>query len=552
MSKDKGKDDPKKSEFTFDKKSGSFFLKPRGIPTAHRWKLRHGEYIPIIIDDDGQEVEVVWAPQKGSQAAFLESQETEVLFAGTRAGCGKTDALLMSFAMDVGKGWGPSLKGIILRQSHPMLKEVIAKSKRWFPRLWPKAFYNEIKYRWEFPDGETLVFDHLADQTDFRRYLGMEFTFIGFEELITWPDLTVYSLMFSCLRSSVPGIPRKIRSTTNPWGPSHNEIKDRFRISDRKSGDILGPLIDDARDEQGHKLPSRRAIFGHISENKILNKVDPHYLDRLLASAPSESVLKAWRDGDWDITAGGMFGDLWATHRDSILVPEFIVPANWHITRAYNHGSSKPFACLWFAKSNGEDLALPDGKSMRTKRGDLFIVGELYGWSGHKDEGINAPPFEIVKKIIQYEIDRGWRQQDPNGGGWTSRVRREPADTQIWAETDGRPSIANEMEKPVIVNGARFRGIMWEPADKAPGSRKQGWQLMRQKLAAVQAPGGFRENPGLFVCKNCRHWIRTVPQLQRDEDDMDEVMEPSEDHCADATRYRLRYYEPAGNLTRRV
>jgi len=552
MSKDKGSKDDKPKLFTFDKNTGSFFLKPRGIPTVHRWKLRHGEYIPIIIDDDGQEVEVVWAPQKGSQAAFLESTETEVLFAGTRAGCGKTDALLMSFAMDVGKGWGPSLKGIILRQSHPMLKEVIAKSKRWFPRLWPKAFYNEIKYRWEFPDGETLVFDHLADQTDFRRYLGMEFTFIGFEELITWPDLTCYGLMFSCLRSSVPGIPRKIRSTTNPWGPSHNEIKDRFHISDRKSGEILGPLIDDARDEQGHKLPSRRAIFGHISENKILNKVDPHYLDRLLASAPSESVLKAWRDGDWDITAGGMFGDIWATHRDSILVPEFVVPANWHITRAYDHGSSKPYTCLWFAKSNGEDLALPDGKTMRTMRGDLFIVGELYGWSGHKDEGVNAPPVEIVRRIIQYEIDRGWRYQDPNGGGWLSRIRRGPADTQIWAETDGRPSIANEMEKPVVVNGARFRGIIWEMADKAPGSRKQGWQLMRQKLAATLAPGGFREYPGLFVCMNCRHWIRTVPQLQRDEDDMDEVMEPSEDHCADATRYRLRYYEPPGNLTRRA
>src|SRR5579864_8636920 len=175
--------------------------------TVHKWRLRNGEYVPVIINNEGEEQEVVWAPQKGSQAAFLESTETEVLFAGTRAGCGKTDALLMSFAMDVGCGWGPSLKGIIVRQSHPMLKEVIAKSKRWFPRLFPGAFYNEIKFRWEFPDGETLVFDHLMDETDFRRYLGQEYTFIGFEELITWPNLKPYGLMFSCLRSSIPGIP---------------------------------------------------------------------------------------------------------------------------------------------------------------------------------------------------------------------------------------------------------------------------------------------------------------------------------------------------------
>ena len=520
----------------------------RGVPTVKKWRLRNGEYIPRILNDDGELIEVTWAPQAGSQAAFLESTEIEVLFAGTRAGCGKTDALLMSFAMDVGRGWGPSLKGIIVRQTHPMLKEVIAKSKRWFPRLFPGAFYNEIKYRWEFPDGETLVFDHLLDVTDFRRYLGQEYTFIGFEELITWPNLEPYRMMFSCLRSSIPGIPLKMRSTTNPYGPSHNEIMERFHIAERKDGEILGPLIADDFDELGHKLPSRRCIFGHISENKLLMKVDPNYLDRLLAGAPSESLLKAWRDGDWNITAGGMFGDVWARHKDHILVQDFEVPDNWVITRAYDHGSSAPYCCLWFAKSNGENLTLPDGSVMATRRGDLFIVGELYGSSGHKNEGVNHPPHTIIKNIIEYELERGWRSPDAKH----CRVRRGPADTGIWAETDGRPSIANEMEQSVIVRGQKFRGIIWEQADKIKGSRKQGWELMRQKLAACSPIEGYREFPGLFVCHIAKNWIRTVPWLQRDEKDMDDVPEHAEDHCAEATRFRLRYYEPSGSLTRRV
>lgn len=515
--------------------------------TVHKWRLRNGEYVPIIINNDGEEQEVVWAPQKGSQAAFLESTETEVLFAGTRAGCGKTDALLMSYAMDVGCGWGPSLKGIIVRQSHPMLKEVIAKSKRWFPRLFPGSFYNEIKFRWEFPDGETLVFDHLMDETDFRRYLGQEYTFIGFEELITWQNLKPYGLMFSCLRSSIPGIPRKIRATTNPYGPSHNEIMQRFRINERKEGQILGPLIEGEKDEEGHKLPSRRVIFGHIFENKLLMKVDPDYMDRMLAGAPSEALQKAWRDGDWNITAGGMFGDIWATHADYIQVSPFEVPENWVITRAYDHGSQKPACCLWFAKSNGENLSFPDGSIMFTKRGDLFLVGELYIASS-KHEGLNLDPHEIIKRIIKYEITAGWRDANAK----TCRVRRGPADTGIWAETDGRPSIANDMEQHVMVDNVRFRGIIWEQADKIKGSRKQGWEQMRKRLHGTKPIEGYREFPGLFVCTNCVNWIRTVPWLQRDEKDMDDVPENAEDHCAEATRFRLRYYEPAGSLTRRV
>lgn len=542
--------DPRKPKGPKGPKGPSNHLTPglRGIPTVVKWRLRKGEYIPVIIDNDGQMVEVAWAPQVGSQAAFLESTETEVLFAGTRAGCGKTDALLMSYAMDVGKGWGPSLKGIILRQNHPMLKELIAKSKRWFPRLFPGAEYNEMAHSWKFPKGETLIFDHLLDATDFRRYLGHEYTFIGFEELITWTNLEPYRMMFSCLRSSVPGIPLKIRSTTNPYGPSHNEIMDRFRIIERKLGEILGPLIDDERDENGNKLPSRRAIFGHVNENKLLLKVQPNYLDLLLAGAPSESLIRAWRDGDWNITAGGMLGDIWATHKDHIIVPPFEVPANWIITRAYDHGSTDPFACLWFAKSNGEDLTFQNGTSMRTRRGDLFVVEELYGWNGHKNKGLNLGPHEIVKRIIQKELDRGWRKPD----GTYCRVRRGPADTQIWAEQDGRPSIVNEMEQYVHVNGTKFRGIIWEQADKAPGSVKQGYQLLRERLAATKPIEGLREFPGLFVCSNCTQWIRTVPWLQRDEDDLDDILEGQEDHCADATRYRLRYHEPPDRLTRRV
>jgi hypothetical protein len=66
----------------------------------------------------------------------------EVLYEGTR-GPGKTDALLMDFAQHVGKGLRREWRGILFRQTFPELSDVVNKSKKWFPRIWPKATFNE-------------------------------------------------------------------------------------------------------------------------------------------------------------------------------------------------------------------------------------------------------------------------------------------------------------------------------------------------------------------------------------------------------------------------
>jgi len=47
------------------------------------------------------------------------------------------------------------------------------------------------------------------------------------------------------------------------------------------------------------------------------------------------------------------------------------------------------------------------------------------------------------------------------------------------------------------------------------------------------------DSPGLFIFNNCLQWKRTVPPLQRDEKDMDDVDTDQEDHIWDETRYRV-------------
>ena len=47
------------------------------------------------------------------------------------------------------------------------------------------------------------------------------------------------------------------------------------------------------------------------------------------------------------------------------------------------------------------------------------------------------------------------------------------------------------------------------------------------------------EAPGLFVFSTCRHLIRTLPVLPRDDTNADDVDTEAEDHAPDALRLRV-------------
>jgi hypothetical protein len=509
--------------------------------TVVKFIRRGGLYIPIIIDDDGHEKEVVWAPMPGSQDIFLRCEDIEVLFEGNRGG-GKTDTALMDFYQDVGVGWGTEWRGVLIRQTHPMLRDVIEKSKSLFKRLCPDAFYNEIKYMWEFPTGERLYFSHFNTASDFDSYLGHSYSWICWEELSRWATPDFYLQMFSTLRSTMPGMPRKVRATTNPYGVGHNWIQLRFNLFNwPQPGVILGPrIIGTINEKTGLKDPPRRAVHNDLSENKLLMQMDPDYLARVSQSARNESERKAWVLGSWDITAGGMFDDIWAELKDTIIIPEFDIPPQWPIFRAYDHGSSKPFSVGYYAVSDGCDLTLRGGKVRSTVRGDLFRVGEIYGWTGQPNEGLRLPVAEIARRIVEYEIKREWR--DPVTG--KSKIKRGPADTGIFDDVNG-VCIAVDFEHPVLIDNKNLPGIIWEKADKGPGSREQGWEQIRKRMqAAKRPPNGYREIPGLFIMQETgkiNQWIRTVPGLPRDEKKIDDVDTEAEDHVGDECRYALRF-----------
>lgn len=459
---------------------------------------------------------VAWKPQAGSQTAFLACPVTEALYEGGR-GPGKTDAFLMDFAQFTGRGFGAWWRGILFRRTFPELSDVIVKARRWFSAIFPEATYNASAHEWRWPTGETLLLRFMERPADYYRYHGHEYPWIGFEELTTWPTPECYTSMFSCLRSSNPHVPRRMRATTNPYGIGHGWVKKRFRLPVPPRS-CIGPVITTPGE------PDRVAIHGSLSENKILLAADPGYEDRIRASAANPSQAAAWLAGDWDIVAGGMFDDAWnaAIH---VLppIPLSAIPSGWRLDRSYDHGSAKPFSVGWWAQSNGEPV-MWEGCEIGPVRGDLIRVVEWYGCRPDEpDAGLQMPATEIADGILERE----------RAAGVAGIVRPGPADTAIYAgdQRDPTKTVAGDMAS---------RGVTWERADKSPGSRHNGWRAMRDMLkAAIPNAEGYREKPGLFVTSACPDFIRTIPALPRHPKDLDDVDTTTEDHIADETRYRV-------------
>jgi len=445
---------------------------------------------------------VHWEPQPGPQTALLSCPVEDVLFGGARGG-GKTDGLLGDWLSHADL-WGPHARGVLFRRTYPELEEIQERAAVLFGPLAPDGWRGDPR-TWTFPNGARLKFRHMERDEHANRYQGHSYTWLGLDELTHWPSAAPIDKLRATLRSAA-GVRCVMRSTANPGGAGHNWVKARY--------------IDPAAPYQPHTddfgtlrvfIPSR------LDDNPALRDGDPDYWRRVVAAAGgNQALLKAWRDGIWDIVAGGMFDDLWTPRH---ILPVFPIPMGWKIDRTYDWGSSKPFSVGWWAEANGETVRLPDQRSFTPPRGSLIRIAEWYGWDGkNPNRGLRMTDSAVGQGIVQREREMGIH----------GRCRPGPADSMIFSADPGQTSPADAMASI----GARFI-----PADKTKGSRRRGWEAMRRMM--TESGKERPEAPGLWVFESCRQFIRTVPVLPRDEKDTDDVDSDAEDHIADETRYRI-------------
>lgn len=447
---------------------------------------------------------VIWQPNSKPQAMFLSCPFPEVLFGGSR-GPGKTDSLLMSYLQHVGKGYGSSWVGIIFRHTYKQLEEIISKSLRFFPRIIQGAKFHNVSKTWEFPGGETLKLRHAKRPVDMENYQGHEYPFVGFDELCNISDQDVYERAKAFCRSSNSKVPKIIRATANPLGPGHLWVK-RYFIDPAPP---LTPILS----ASGEK---RVFIPATIYDNKNLLEADPRYVASL-ESISDDNLRRAWLEGDWNVVAGSFFGDVWSNKN---IIKPFKIPATWYCFRAFDWGSSKPFAVSWFAIADGNEA--PDGNFY--PRGALINFAEWYGCK--KDRNGQIVPNEGLR-ISSKDVARGIKSREQAmRASMGIAINQGPADPAIWSRQDG-PCVAENMAQ---------EGVSWIKADN---ERILGWQQMRERIWGDDEDDGKVENrkPMLYVFSTCTEIIRTLPAAPHDERIIDDVDTEYEDHLLDEFRY---------------
>jgi hypothetical protein len=173
---------------------------------------------------------------------------------------------------------------------------------------------------------------------------------------------------------------------------------------------------------------------------------------------------------------------------------------HWPIYRSFDWGYAKPFSCGWWTVD--ED-------------GVIYRIDELYGvqYAGGDpipDVGVKWAPAKVFQAIKRHEEEHPWLKGKTING---------VADSAIWDAETGE-SIAD--------TAAKYQ-VFFQPSDKA---RIPGWMQMHYRMM-------FDENgyARMYVFKNCKNWIRTIPTLEYDEHEAEDLNSHGEDHAADETRY---------------
>lgn len=436
------------------------------------------------------------------QDVFLSCPIRELLLGGGR-GAGKSLVSLVDFATHAQR-FGEAAKGLIIRRESIQLRDLILEAQRlFFPLGWT---WNGSSKTFRAPNGATLVFDHLWDEGDAAAYQGWNLSWIGVEEAGEYPDSKAIDLLRATLRAPTPE--HHLRLTANPGGPGNAWLKARFVDPAPGGYRVLTERLD------GH--PMQRVFLPCTPFDNPANlKTNPQYIAQLRQIGSKELQL-AWIYGRWDISVGQYFSDVWAPSMQ-VLQP-FDIPASWGIfRRGFDWGFEKPSAMVFGAIPDNDVII----QGRLIKRRSLVIFREWYPLA--RDERGKEIPNKGPRKDtdIQGE-DIAKLSKDRKYSGCVG-------DPSIFPEKGARKSSYSDLQE-----GARRAGysLNLSPADNA---RVSGWQRLRAKLR--ESAKATPEGPGLFIFNTCTHLIRTLPALQRDRMNLDDIDSDGEDHLADATRY---------------
>ena len=224
---------------------------------------------------------IEWKPTPIQELALATTAD-EVLFGGSRGG-GKTDTALQWLLYDSDNN---ELRCLVIRRNATDLADFVDRARIKYSPLGAKVSGNPAVIK--FPSGAMIYTGHLGTPDAYTKYQGWEIHRLLMEEVTHIPTEKLYEKLLGSVRSTAEGIETQVLLTTNPGGPGHEWVKDRFQI------DVKPSKIKFA-DERGR---TRIYIPATIRDNPHLMKADPNYL-KYLESLP-EQLREQWLNGSWD------------------------------------------------------------------------------------------------------------------------------------------------------------------------------------------------------------------------------------------------------------
>lgn len=404
----------------------------------------------------------------------------ELGFGGAR-GPGKSFGEFAQMALDDCQRM-PGLKCLYLREIGRNAEEQLTELVQ---AVLANVEHEHIRGKVRFPNGSIIIVGHFGAEKDVRKYLGLQYDVILIEETTTL-RLSAYRTLRASLRTSKVWRPR-IYNSTNPLGIGHLWYKKRF--------------IDHERKYAGVENRARKFIFATVDDNRFVNK---DYVGNLDEYTGAE--LKAYRFGDWDVSAGAYFDEwsydrhvvdeYWPTHQDRIWCSLDYGFNHWNVF--YLHAMT------------------PDGV--------IYTCAEL----AHRKHYPKEIWPDIRDLLDEFGIVKPPRAL---GGG------------DMFAKTGHSvESIGDQYEK---------LGIKFEAAITDPGSRVQGAHHMAKLL-------GNHERgipPRWYVAKRCPKLVETMPMLERNPNNPEDVRKINADadgaggdDAYDAARYGLYLEKAKGRL----
>ena len=411
------------------------------------------------------------------QALALKERHRYVAYGGARGG---------------GKSWFVRWKAVLLCLNFPGIKVLITRKtyKELFNNhiaplqqmLVGAAEYKSMDKYFLFPGGSTIHFGYCACDADLGQYQGAEYDVWFADEAGQFQESWLVQID-ACVRG-VNAFPKRTYYTLNPGGPGHGYFKRLF--------------IDRRYTEDEH--PDDYAFIQALcTDNKALMASQPGYL-RSLEKLPGK-LRQAWLSGRWDVYEGQFFEEFtddprhYKDRRYTHVIDPFEIPAHWKLYRSFDWGYHRPFSCGWWAVDC-------DGVAYR--------ILELYGCTGEANEGVKWTPDQVFGKIRQIEKEHRFLAGKKIIG---------VADPAIWDAETGES----------IADTAARHQVFFSPGDN---KRLPGWMQLHYRLRFDGQ--GF---PLLYVFRNCKAFIRTLPLLQYDTANSEDLDTEGEDHAADEARY---------------